>query len=165
MCDLAEEVDVRNAPRTPQITSKRTSLNGSSTSPTPRRNSFENSCRKTGPAMFRKLDRKKPNERKLDTAVATPPGALVTKDEGHIKRRSMKQETKRVLFSEISDEKIHEPQYYEERSSSRVAGSNDNSNSNLAHQDSEDLSLIRNQLAQIESRQSNLFDLLEVICH
>ncbi|XP_071702656.1 TORTIFOLIA1-like protein 4 [Rutidosis leptorrhynchoides] len=156
-----EEADVRNPPQTPQIMSKRISLDGSSTTSATGRSLFETSSRKTGPAMFRKLDRKKPNEQKLDTPVCTPPGTMVTKDDSRLKRMPMKQEMKRALFSEISDEKIYEPQYYEERSSSRDAGGNADSNINLVPRDSEDLSLIRNQLAQIENRQSNLFDLLE----
>lgn len=137
---------------------------GSSSSTSTRRNSFENSSRKTGPAMFRKLDRKKPNERKLDSAVATPPSpTLVTKDEGSLKHRSRKHEIKRVLFNEISEEKTLEIQYHDERSNSRVADSNANLEINVVQQESEDLSLIRNQLAQIETRQSNLCDLLEVL--
>lgn len=163
MCDMAEEVDVRFPPRTPQTMNRRTVPCGSSTSSASRRNSFESS-RKTGPAMFRKLDRKKPNERKLDTAVVTSPATLVAKDEGQLKHRSMKQETKRVLFSEISEEKVHESQIHEERSTSRVVESYGDSDINLDQQESEDLSLIRNQLLQIETQQANLFDLLEVIC-
>lgn len=140
-----EEVDVRYPPRTPQMVNKRTVPHGSSTSTAPR-NSFESSSRKSGPAMFRKLDRKKPGDWKIDTT------------EGHIKPKSVKQETKRALFCEISEEKKHESQ---NGSTSILAGSNANSNINNVHQDSEDLSLIRNQLAQIETQQSNLFDILE----
>ncbi|XP_024977008.1 TORTIFOLIA1-like protein 3 [Cynara cardunculus var. scolymus] len=158
-----EEVasDVRYPPRTPQIISKRTLPYGSSTSTATRRMSFENSSRKTSPPMFRKLDRKKPNDQKRDTAVVAPPATLVAEDEGHLKPRFMKQETKRALFGEISDEKMHESQFYEDRSNSRVAGSDANLNINSIQQDPEDLSLIRNQLVQIETQQSNLFDLLE----
>nr|GEU88932.1 tortifolia1-like protein 4 [Tanacetum cinerariifolium] len=164
--DVAEgispkEVDVL-APRTPQIMSRRTVPHGSSSSTSTRRNSFENSSRKTGPAMFRKLDRKKPNERKLDSAVATPPSTtLVTKAEGSLKHRSKKHEIKRVLFSENSDEKTLESHYHDDRSTSGVVESNANLEINVVQQESEDLSLIRNQLAQIETQQSTLFDLLE----
>ncbi|KAI3686471.1 hypothetical protein L1987_80149 [Smallanthus sonchifolius] len=137
---LKEEPDIQNPPRTPHITNNRTAT---------RRNSLETSSTKTGQAMFSKLDRKKPNNQKLDTA------------EVHTKQRSMKHETKRVLFGEISDEQMHESQYHEDRSSSRVAVSNGGLNTDSIQQDSEDLSLIRNQLVQIENQQSNLFDLLE----
>ncbi|MFS7939814.1 putative MT-associated protein TORTIFOLIA1/SPIRAL2 [Helianthus anomalus] len=94
--------------------------------------------------MFSKLDRKKPVNQKLDTA------------EVH-----MKHETKRAVFSEISDEKLHESRYNVDRSCSKVVGSNGGLNTNSVEQESEDLSLIRNQLAQIETQQSNLYDLLE----
>ncbi|KAI3820794.1 hypothetical protein L1987_08342 [Smallanthus sonchifolius] len=136
----AEECDIQNPPRTPHITNNRTAT---------RRNLLETSSRKTGPAMFSKLDRKKPNDQKLDTA------------EVHTKQRSMEHETKRALFGEISDGKVHESQYHEDRSSSRVAVSNGGLNTDSIQHDSEDLSLIRNQLVQIETQQSNLFDLLE----
>ncbi|KAK1435794.1 hypothetical protein QVD17_01563 [Tagetes erecta] len=140
----SEEADIQNPPQTPKITSKRTVPSGSSNSTATRRNSFEYTSRKTGPAMFRKLDHKKPNDHKLDTS------------DGRIKQMSFKQETKRVLFSEISESHSHE-----DMSSSRDAGSKPNSNIDPVHQESEDLSLIRNQLAQIETQQSSLFDLLE----
>ncbi|KAJ0765953.1 putative MT-associated protein TORTIFOLIA1/SPIRAL2 [Helianthus annuus] len=126
-----EEAEIQNPP---QITNKRTVPSGSATS------------RKTGPAMFRKLDRKKPNDQKLNTTEGQ-----------HSIQRSLKQETKRALFSEITDEKIPESQSHEDMPSSGVAGS---LNIDSVHQD-EDLSLIRNQLVQIETQQSNLFDLLE----
>ncbi|KAJ0829391.1 putative MT-associated protein TORTIFOLIA1/SPIRAL2 [Helianthus annuus] len=142
--DTAEESDhIQNPPKTPYIMSKRT---------TTRRNSLENSSRKTGPAMFSKLDRKKPVNQKLDTA------------EVHMKHETkphMKHETKPALFSEISDEKMLESRYNEDKSSSKVLGSNGELNTNSVEQESEDLSLIRNQLAQIETQQSNLYDLLE----
>lgn len=153
-------IDVRYPPRTPQIVHKPTVPNGSSTSSTTRRNSFENSNRKTGPAMFRKLDRKKPNNLKLDSGLI-PPSTIVSNNEDHLKPRSTKNETKRVLFNEISDDKTHESLYHEETSNSRVAGINGSSSINSIHQESEDLSLIRNQLLQIETQQSNLFELLE----
>ncbi|KAI7751806.1 hypothetical protein M8C21_031135 [Ambrosia artemisiifolia] len=133
-----EEAEIQNPPRTPQITNKRNVPSGSSTG------------RKTGPAMFRKLDRKKPNDPKLDTTTGQ-----------HIKPTSLKQETKRALFSEISDEKMPESQLLEDVSSSGVARTKPDLNIDSVHQESEDLSLIRNQLVQIEIQQSNLFDLLE----
>ncbi|MFS7963233.1 putative MT-associated protein TORTIFOLIA1/SPIRAL2 [Helianthus anomalus] len=128
-----EEAEIQNPP---QITNKRTVPSGSGSA----------TSRKTGPAMFRKLDRKKPNDQKLNTTEGQ-----------HSKQRSLKQETKRALFSEITDEKIPESQPHEDMPSSGGAG---RLNIDLVHQD-EDLSLIRNQLVQIETQQSNLFDLLE----
>ncbi|KAJ0899378.1 putative MT-associated protein TORTIFOLIA1/SPIRAL2 [Helianthus annuus] len=127
-----EEAEIQNPP---QIT-KRTVPSGSGSA----------TSRKTGPAMFRKLDRKKPNDQKLNTTEGQ-----------HSKQRSLKQETKRALFSEITDEKIPESQSHEDMERSGIAGS---LNIDSVHQD-EDMSLIRNQLVQIETQQSNLFDLLE----
>ncbi|KAI7751805.1 hypothetical protein M8C21_031134 [Ambrosia artemisiifolia] len=145
-----EEAEIQNPPQTPQITNKRTVPSGSATSSATRRSSFESTSRKTGQAMFRKLDRKKPNDPKPDTITGQ-----------HIKPRSLKQETKRALFSEISDEKMPESQFHEDVSSSGVARTKPDLNIDSVHQESEDLSLIRNQLVQIETQQSNLFDLLE----
>ncbi|XP_076916189.1 TORTIFOLIA1-like protein 3 [Bidens hawaiensis] len=127
-----EESDIQIPPRTPPIINKRT---------------VPCNIRKTGPAMFCKLDRKKPNDQKLNTA--------------EVNLKPTKHETRRALFSEISDEKMHESQKHEDRSSSRVEGNNVGLNINSVQQDSEDLSLIRNQLAKIKSQQSNLFDLLQ----
>ncbi|KAL8226600.1 hypothetical protein R6Q57_016432 [Mikania cordata] len=135
-----EEAAIQNPPQGPQIMSKQTLSYASSTSAATR-NSFEYTNRKTGPAMFRKLDRKKPTDQKLGTSESQ-----------HNKPRSLKHETKRALFSEISDEKMPESQYHGDLSSVNI---------DPAHQDSEDLSLIRNQLLQIETQQSNLFNLLE----
>ncbi|CAI9277913.1 unnamed protein product [Lactuca saligna] len=145
---------VRYPLRTPQTVHKST---GSSTSSTTRRNSFKNSNRKSDPAMFRKLDRKKPNDQKLNIAVSLPP-ILVSNNEDHLKLKPM---TKHVLFNEISDEKIHESLYHEERSSSKVAEIIDSYSINLIQQESEDLYVIRNQLLPIKTQQSNLFDLLK----
>ncbi|CAI9291632.1 unnamed protein product [Lactuca saligna] len=122
---------VRYPLRTPQTVHKST---GSSTSSTTHRNSFENSNRKSDPAMFRKLDREKPNDQKLNIAVSLPP---------------------------ILMKKIHESLYHEERSSSKVAEIIDSYSINLIQQESEDLYVIRNQLLQIKTQQSNLFDLLK----
>ncbi|MFS7892615.1 putative MT-associated protein TORTIFOLIA1/SPIRAL2 [Helianthus anomalus] len=126
-----ESDHIQNPPKTPYIMSKRT---------TTRRNSLDNCTRKTGPAMFCKLDRKKPVNQKLDTA------------EVH-----MKHETKLALFSEISDEKMHESRYNEDRSSSEVVGSNGGLNTNSVEQEAEDLSMISsrsslNGMQSLESR-------------
>ncbi|KAI3765763.1 hypothetical protein L2E82_15806 [Cichorium intybus] len=148
--------DGRYPPRT-QITSKRSMPKVSSTPTTTRRVSLENSNKKTGPAMFRKLDRKKPNDKKLAIA-ATPP---LSEDEDHFYNRSIRPETKRALFNEIVDEETHESEYQNARLSSTVVDSNVTEDVKNSHKDREELSLIRNQLAQIETQQSNLFDLLQ----
>lgn len=146
--------------RTSQATSKRTVSKSSSTVTTTRRVSLENSTKKTGTAMFRKLDRKKPNDQKLAPTLATP----LSQDEGHLNNnRFTKPETQRSLFNEIVDEEPHESEYQNARLSSTVVGSNVTvtEDVNNSHKDREELSLIRNQLAQIETYQSNLFDLLQ----
>lgn len=160
MCDPGAEVasDGRYPARTPQTSSKRSvPKGGSSTTTTSRRVSLENNTKKTGPAMFRKLDRKKPNNPKLSITAATP----VSEDPN----RLAKQETKRALFNEIVDEETHESEYQNARLSSTVVGSNVTEDINNSHKDGEELSLIRNQLVQIETQQSNLVDLLQVIIH
>lgn len=150
--------DGRYPARTPQTSSKRSvPKGGSSTTTTSRRVSLENNTKKTGPAMFRKLDRKKPNNPKLSITAATP----VSEDPN----RLAKQETKRALFNEIVDEETHESEYQNARLSSTVVGSNVTEDINNSHKDGEELSLIRNQLVQIETQQSNLVDLLQVIIH
>ncbi|KAL7607577.1 TORTIFOLIA1-like protein 4 [Lactuca sativa] len=146
--------DGRYPARTPQTSSKRSvPKGGSSTTTTSRRVSLENNTKKTGPAMFRKLDRKKPNNPKLSITAATP----VSEDPN----RLAKQETKRALFNEIVDEETHESEYQNARLSSTVVGSNVTEDINNSHKDGEELSLIRNQLVQIETQQSNLVDLLQ----
>ncbi|CAI9287309.1 unnamed protein product [Lactuca saligna] len=87
---------VRYPLRTPQTVHKST---GSSTSSTTRRNSFENSNRKSDPAMFRKLDRKKPNDQKLNSAVSLPP-ILVSNNEDHLKLKPM------TKHEQLRDEKF-----------------------------------------------------------
>ncbi|KAK1433783.1 hypothetical protein QVD17_10700 [Tagetes erecta] len=140
--------DGRYAPR--QITSKRTVFNGSSTAT--RRTSLENSNKKTGPAMFRKLDRKKPSDRIAGSLSA---------DDGRFNNKFARPETKRTLFNEIVDEELQESEYHNARLSTTVVGSNTTEDINRSHKDSEELSSIRNQLVQIETQQSNLLDLLQ----
>lgn len=165
MCDPVTEVasDGRYPPRTQQITSKRTESNGSFTNSATRRNSLGNSNKKTGPAMFRKLDRKKPNDQKLRTVAATHPISPLSVDDDNLNNKFARPQTKQALFNEIVDEEVHESEYRNARLSSTVVGSNITVDIHKSHKDNEELALIRNQLAQIESQQSNLVDLLQVI--
>ncbi|KAL4584990.1 hypothetical protein LXL04_009603 [Taraxacum kok-saghyz] len=149
--------DGRTPARTPQITSRRTVPKGPSSTTTTRRLSLDNSNKKTSPAMFRKLDRKKPNNKRLGIVSATP----LSEDEDHLNNRITKPETKRPLFNEIADEETHESEYQNARVSSTIVGSNVTEDVNSYQKDREELSSIRNQLAQIETQQSNLFDLLQ----
>lgn len=164
MCDLVAEVasDGRYPPRT-QITSKKTVPNRSPTKNATRRTSLENRTTKTGPAMFRKLDRKKPNHQKLGTAARRHESILSVDNDDHTKNRFARPETKRALFKDIVDEEVYESEYQNARLSSTVVGSNITEDMHKCHRDTEELSLIRNQLSQIETQQSNLVDLLQVI--
>lgn len=148
-------------PRTPKITSKRTVPSGSSTTSATRRISLENSSKKTGPAMFRKLDRKKPNDQKLATVATPHPASPLSVDDDHVSNRKTRPETKRALFNDILDEEVHEPEYHNASLSSTVVGSNITDDIVKSHKDCQELSLIRNQLTQIESQQSNLLNLLQ----
>ncbi|KAI3785739.1 hypothetical protein L1987_44864 [Smallanthus sonchifolius] len=144
--------DGRYPPRIPQVTSKRTVPNGSFTATATRRISLENSNKKTGPAMFRKLDRKKPNDRK---------SAIATLDDDHINNKLARPVTKRALFNQIVDEEVQESEYQNAKLSTTVVESNITEDIRRSHRDSQELSLIRNQLVQIETQQSNLLDLLQ----
>ncbi|KVI06383.1 Armadillo-like helical [Cynara cardunculus var. scolymus] len=162
MCDPAAEVasDGRYPPRTPQITDKRTVLNGSVTANATRRISSENSNKKAGPAMFRKLERKKNHDQKLGIAAPPPLATPLAVDDDRLNNRSARSETKRALFNEIVDEEMHKS-YHNARISSTDVGSNFTVDIHKNHKDCEELSMIRNQLVQIETQQSNLFELLQ----
>ncbi|KAM0060543.1 putative MT-associated protein TORTIFOLIA1/SPIRAL2 [Helianthus debilis subsp. tardiflorus] len=140
-------------PRTPQITNKRTALNSASTTTATSRISLENSNKKTGPAMFRKLDRKK----HAAATTAVHPASPLSVDDNKFARP----ETKRALFNEIVDEEVHESEYQSARLSATVVESNITEDIHKSRKDSEELSLIRNHLVQIETRQANLVDLLQ----
>ncbi|KAI3759353.1 hypothetical protein L6452_07104 [Arctium lappa] len=150
--------DGRYPPRTPQITNKRAVINGSLTSTATRRISSENN-KKTGPAMFRKLERKKHHDQKLGIA-APPPLATPLSEGDRLNIRFARSEIKRALFNEIVNEEMHES-YHNARLSSTDVGSNFTEDIHKSHKDCEELSLIRSQLVQIETQQLNLLDLLQ----
>ncbi|XP_050238964.1 TORTIFOLIA1-like protein 4 [Mercurialis annua] len=130
-----------------------------------------------------KVDHKKTSAWKIEIAQSQDTGGL----EDDIKRRDSggfearenenngrcRPETKRVLFSSARDDKLHK--FSGSRSGSRVVPCNDDDNCyakdievNYPNEDFlgnnkeiEDLSLIRDQLIQIENQQSNLLDLLQ----
>lgn len=142
--------------------------------------------RKSTTAMFRKLDCKKPSDWKVEVAVPRPSSSKVA-CEDDLKRRYLgvsdseengncgdsRPETNRVLFSKISNEKMHK--FGCLRSGSRIVPFHENNNSESAVADSnatgeeiyenqkdiEDLSLIRKQLIQIENQQSSMLNLLQ----
>ncbi|WJZ80964.1 hypothetical protein VitviT2T_000829 [Vitis vinifera] len=141
---------------------------------------------KSTTAMFRKLDCKKPSDWKVEVAVPHPSSSKVA-CEDDLKRRYLvvsdseengncgdsRPETNRVLFSKISNEKMHK--FGCLRSGSRIVPFHENNNSESAVVDSnateeeiyenqkdiEDLSLIRKQLIQIENQQSSMLNLLQ----
>lgn len=141
---------------------------------------------KSTTAMFRKLDCKKPSDWKVEVAVPHPSSSKVA-CEDDLKRRYLvvsdseengncgdsRPETNRVLFSKISNEKMHK--FGCLSSGSRIVPFHENNNSESAVVDSnateeeiyenqkdiEDLSLIRKQLIQIENQQSSMLNLLQ----
>lgn len=154
---------------------------GSNTPPARRRNSLENASpsstarkrsplgsnvKKTGTGMFQKLDRKKPPDVKVEIVAAAGCYGMELangKDE-HVSETSEGEkkafDIKRTLFKE-SNGKHNKLGFF--RGASRVVPCGDTSVvvSNETRE-SDDLSLIRKQLLQIESQQSNLMDMLQV---
>jgi len=141
--------------------------------------------RNSSTALFCKLDHKKPSDWKSEDVSNSFSSKLACED--GIKRSDFrnfesaanessgnsKRETKRVLFGKIRDEKTHK--FGGLRSGSRVVPFQDDENPDLGvvvsntvkeayenNKDVEDLSLIREQLLQIENQQSSLLDLLQV---
>ncbi|OIT30364.1 PREDICTED: microtubule-associated protein TORTIFOLIA1-like [Nicotiana attenuata] len=143
-------------------------------------NTFE---KKSTPAIFRKLDHKKPSESKVEiSAPLGTPGTRTSENEtknkeGRLadKDEEMEQQTKlevqRTLFSKISGERkpgilragSRVVPYLNERSESTVIVSNETGDlyRNPKECEFEDLSQIRKQLVQIENQQSSLFELLQ----
>lgn len=116
--------------------------------------------------MFRKLDRKKPAAAAADGSVT-----LISKDNSRGKdekflekvedrNRFTKAEAKRTLFGKSGSRVAP---FQEDMSESTVVMSNETGDIQRKHKESEDLSLIRKQLVQIETQQSNLMDLLQVL--
>lgn len=131
---------------------------------------------------------KKPFGWKIEIAVPSAPSSEMVREDNNVGRndfavsdcRENKQcgnpqpETKHVVFSKTREEKLHK--FGGLRSGSRVVpfdedekhGCSEVVDSNVAEEvydnpkDAEDLSLIREQLLQIENQQSSLLDLLQV---
>ncbi|KAL5722404.1 hypothetical protein ACHQM5_005928 [Ranunculus cassubicifolius] len=173
---------------TPQSRKVRSPINRSS--PTYRQSaavSRERSPRKTGeskstPALFRKLDRKKPANWKVEVAVPNTPPSKTLYDNGIQERGKGVQEnaeneddrrqTRRSLFNRSNDDKMHKfgglrsgsrvvPLQVEDCLESTVVVNNNVEDLHATQKNSEDLSLIRKQLIQIENQQSSLLDLLQ----
>lgn len=137
----------------------------------------DSTAKKTGLAMFRKLDHKKPSDKSIDhdhAAAYSPAELIVSEDyirgryESQLEKgandwkRPTKPETRRALFQKTSDENFQTfgvVPCNDNRSESIV--SNEVDDCSKKPRESEDLTLIRQQLVQIENQQSSLLDLLQ----
>lgn len=159
--------------------------NDSIVTPPKRESPPKSNDRNSSAAMIRKVDHKKPSGWKIEVAVPNSLSLNVA-CEDDIKRSDFerlesgenensgnsKPETKRVLFGKIRDEKVHK--FGGLRSGSRVVPFQDDQDADLGDvvsntveevdensKEAEEVSLIREQLLQIENQQSNLLELLQ----
>ena len=142
--------------------------------------------RKPDTAVFSKQEHKKPTDWKIELATPNSLSSKVTHKDDIVRSDSRdpdsgkndhigngKPETNHLLFSKNHGEKVH--RFGSLKSGSRVVPFNDDENydsdivvGNAAEEvyenqkDAEDLSLIREQLIQIENQQSSLLNLLQV---
>ncbi|XP_038678889.1 TORTIFOLIA1-like protein 3 [Tripterygium wilfordii] len=130
------------------------------------------SGKKTSSAMFQKLDGKKASDWNVEISVPTATSSIgdcvdahrIKEEQGNDKTRFGKQETNRALFNRSSDGNIHKfgasrvAPCHEKTPESNVLINSGTENHNNNHKESEDLSLIRKQLVQIEKQQSSLLD-------
>lgn len=167
-CPLASKTSCTVTTNAPQarkklFSNKSVLCDGSAVTTARKRSPINGSDRKTGPAMFRKLERKK-------TPIPDGSGTLTSKDnsqgrdekvieKGEDRNRYIKPEAKRTLFNK-SGSRVAPCQ--DEKSESTVVVSNETGEIQRNQKESGDLSLIRKQLVQIETQQSNLMDLLQV---
>ena len=178
---ISSRAQIRNK----ETLANRSRLPNGSSSTTARESSLHSS-KKTGPAMFRKLERKKPSDWKVDVGGPHAPSmALVSGDSlkdrdekvmerGEERNRFTRAESKEVLFNENRDEKMQKfggskagarvAPCRDEISESTAVASNNTEDLYRHQRESNELSLIRNQLVQIENQQSSLLGLLQVIC-
>ncbi|XP_062169334.1 TORTIFOLIA1-like protein 3 isoform X2 [Alnus glutinosa] len=165
--------------KNPILTSRLTPTDRSSATCARKRSPLQSNDKKIDPLIFRKLDCKRSSDWKVEIAVPNVSGPLevdyrerdenVPEGRNTEKNRLTKPETKRSLFSKNSDDKLHKfggnkngsrvVPCHEEIPESTVAGNVTDFHGN--RKESEDLSLIRNQLFQIEKQQSSLLDLLQ----
>lgn len=154
--------------------------NGSVSTTTARISSLGTGDKKSGTAMFRKLDRKKPTDWKIEISAPHSPSTTVVCEDGPrdrnekgIERREKLRpsEARRALFNRNADDKMFK--FGGVKAGSQVVPCEvDNSESAVGvseitenicknPEESEDLSLIRKKLVQIENQQSSLLDLLQ----
>ncbi|KAI8543537.1 hypothetical protein RHMOL_Rhmol08G0226300 [Rhododendron molle] len=167
--------------RKKSIPGNRSALPDGSVSTTARkRSSLDTSDKKSGQAMFRKLDRKKPTDWKVEISANHSPSTTVfcEDDPGgryekgeKLRSQVMISETRRALFDRNADDKMFKfggakagsqvVPCVGDNSASTVGVSEITENVCKNQKESEDLSLIRKQLVQIENQQSGLLDLLQ----
>ncbi|KAK2965154.1 hypothetical protein RJ640_005317 [Escallonia rubra] len=156
----------------PQIKRKHIANNGSPVTTARKSSPLDCTDMNKGPAMFRKLDHKKVGSWKvgIDASSVTVVSDGDVRDryekgleECEERNRNAKPETRRVLFNKKSDEKVHNygGSNVEETSLSIAVATNVTGDLSRNQKESEDLSLIRKQLVQIETQQSSLLDLLQ----
>ncbi|KAL6997240.1 hypothetical protein U1Q18_007363 [Sarracenia purpurea var. burkii] len=165
-----------------EASGNRSTLSGRSVATNARKRSpVDTSDRNSGAAMFRKLDRKRPVDRKIE--IFAPPGPPPTiavcedspwsRDEKDFntdeKSRSnlMNPESRRALFNkDVDDNKMLKScgtnsgsrvvPCQDDSSESTIAVSNVTEDIHKNQKESEDLSLIRKQLVLLENQQTNL---------
>ncbi|OVA14322.1 HEAT [Macleaya cordata] len=166
-------------------TSRATPPDASSMTTARQRSPLKGSNLKSSPAMFRKLDRKKPTNWKVEISVPhTPPSKEVCRDDLKGKHcgvpesrdnendRSQNLEVKRAIFNKNDEDKMHKfggfrsgsrvvPLHHPESIGSTVVANNATEELHGNNKNNEDMSLIRKQLVQIENQQSSLLDLLQ----
>ncbi|XP_050120699.1 TORTIFOLIA1-like protein 3 [Malus sylvestris] len=141
------------------------------------RSTLKSNDKNVNPGMFRKPGHKKPSDWEAEISALSAPSSAGAFNDGfketdeNIPERRINGNTKRALFHRSSDNKVHKfggsrsgsrvAPYHEERAESPVVVSNVTENSHKNRRECEDLSLIRNQLLQIEKQQSSLLDLVQ----
>ncbi|KAM1080876.1 hypothetical protein EV1_015387 [Malus domestica] len=141
------------------------------------RSTLKSNDKNVNPGMFRKPGHKKPSDWEAEIGALSAPSSAGAFNDGfketdeNIPERRINGNTKRALFHRSSDNKVHKfggsrsgsrvAPYHEERAESPVVVSNVTENSHKNRRECEDLSLIRNQLLQIEKQQSSLLDLVQ----
>nr|POE83842.1 tortifolia1-like protein 3 [Quercus suber] len=159
----------------PAVTSRLTPADSSSATTARKRSPLKSNDKKPNSALFRKLGNKKPSDWKVEIAVSNASGAFevdckernenIPEGRSFEKNKLTKPETKRALFSKNVDGYKNAsrvaPCQEESPASTVVVSNNVTEDLRKNHKESEDLSLIRNQLVQIENQQSSLLDLLQ----
>ncbi|XP_030938708.1 TORTIFOLIA1-like protein 3 isoform X2 [Quercus lobata] len=163
----------------PVVASRLTPADSSSVTTARKRSPLKSNDKKPNSALFRKLGNKKPSDWKVEIAVSNASGAFevdckernenIPEGRSFEKNKLTKPETKRALFSKNVDGYKNgsrvAPCQEESPASTVVVSNNVTEDLRKNHKESEDLSLIRNQLVQIENQQSSLLDLLQMCVH